>query len=311
MEVLVIDGESDDGTREIIGRLAEGDGRVKLLDNPGRFAGAAMKIGVTAARGDYVLRVDAHAEIPPDYIRTGMAILGERPDVWAVGGPVDRVAVDEAARLVAAINSNIFSTGNTRVRVGRVEGPVDAVLYPIWPRALFDRVGEFDESLVRNQDDDFHYRVRRAGGVIYQSQKMRARYYVRGSVRKLLRQYHQYAFWKVAVAKKHGRFLDWKPLAPPAFFGAVAAAAAAGFFWRGAWLVGGVLAAAYVAADVAASAAVARKAGPASFFRALGVFPVLHFQYAAGIASGIWYSVIRGLDPPELKRIKKYSGLTR
>lgn len=311
LEVLVVDGMSEDGTRDIIKAIATRDVRVRLVDNPALFAGGAMKVGVAAARGEYVVRVDAHAEIPPDYVRTGVAILEGHQEIWAVGGPVDRIASGEEGRLVAALNSNIFATGNTRVRVGRAEGPVDAVLYPVWRRDVFERVGGFDESLVRNQDDDFHYRIRAAGGVIYQSQKMRAEYYVRGSVRQLLRQYTQYAFWKVAVAKKHGRFIDWKPLVPPAFFAALALTAAGGFVTPYLWLVSGALAAAYIIADAAASAAVAAKTGLRGFFKAFAIFPVFHLRYALGILTGIWCFYVRGFSPEVVARRGIFSRLTR
>ena len=311
LEVLVVDGMSDDGTRDVVKAIATRDARVRLVDNPALFAGGAMRVGVAAARGEYVVRVDAHAEIPPDYIKTGVSILEGHPEIWAAGGPVDRVAVGEEGRLVAAINSNIFATGNTPVRVGRLEGPVDAVLYPVWRRDVFERVGDFDESLVRNQDDDHHYRIRAAGGVIFQTQKMRAKYFVRGSVRQLLRQYTQYAFWKVAVAKKHGRFIDWKPLVPPAFFAALALSAAGGFVTPYLWLAGGALAAAYLLADVAASAAVAVKAGLRSFFKALVVFPIFHLRYALGIVAGIWCFYVRGFSPGEVARRGTFSRLTR
>lgn len=311
IEVIVVDGMSGDGTRGIVNEIGSRDARVRLVDNPVLFAGGAMRVGVAAARGDYIARVDAHAEIPPDYIRTGVDILERRPEVWAVGGPVDRVAAGPEGRFVAAVNSNIFATGNTPVRVGRVEGPVDAVLYPVWRREVFDRVGYFDESLVRNQDDDFHYRVRLAGGVIYQSQKMRAKYYVRGSVRQLLRQYSQYAFWKLAVAKKHGRFPDWKPLAPPAFFAVLVLTAAAGFLRPYLWVAGGVLAGAYLLCDAVASAAVAIKAGFGNFFTALVVFPAFHLRYAAGIIAGAWYFYVRRLSPEDVVRRGKYCTLTR
>jgi succinoglycan biosynthesis protein ExoA len=311
LEVLVVDGMSDDGTRDVVKAIATRDARVRLVDNPALFAGGAMRVGVAAARGEYVVRVDAHAEIPPDYIITGVSILEGHPEIWAAGGPVDRVAVGEEGRLVAAINSNIFATGNTPVRVGRLEGPVDAVLYPVWRRDVFERVGDFDESLVRNQDDDHHYRIRAAGGVIFQTQKMRAKYFVRGSVRQLLRQYTQYAFWKVAVAKKHGRFIDWKPLVPPAFFAALVITAVGGFLTPYLWLAGGALAAAYIIADVAASATVAAKAGLLSYFKALVVFPIFHLRYALGIVAGIWCFYVRGFSPGEVARRGIFSRLTR
>lgn len=311
MEVLVVDGVSNDGTRDIVAEIGARDPRVKLVDNPGLFAGSAMKVGVAAGRGEYVVRVDAHAEIPPHYVKNGVAILEHNPGIWAVGGPVDRVATLEPGRFISAVISNIFATGNTPARIGRREGPIDAVAYPVWRRAVFARVGDFDDTLARNEDDDYFYRIRRAGGKIYQSQKMRAKYFVRGSVRQLWRQYTQYAFWKVAVAKKHGRFMDWRSFAPPAFFAALALAVAGGFLTPYLWLAGGVLAAAYLTADVVASAVVGAKTGLRSFFKALAVFPVFHFKYAMGIVAGIWCFYVRGLSPAEVARRGVFSRLTR
>jgi glycosyltransferase involved in cell wall biosynthesis len=311
LEVLVVDGMSADGTRDIIKEIATRDVRVRLVDNPDLFAGSAMRVGVAAARGEYVVRVDAHAEIPPDYVRTGVETLERNPGIWAVGGPVDRVAAGEEGRLVAAVISNIFATGNTPIRIGRREGFVDVVAYPVWRREVMNRVGDFDETLVRNEDDDYFYRIRRVGGIVYQTQKMRAKYYVRGSVRQLLRQYNQYAFWKIAVTRKHGRFLDWKPLVPPAFFAALALTAAGGFVTPYLWLAGGALAAAYFVADVAASVAVAAKTSLRDFFKALAVFPVFHLKYAMGIITGIWCFYVRGFSREEVVRRGIFSRLTR
>ncbi|MEE8638801.1 MAG: glycosyltransferase family 2 protein [bacterium] len=311
LEVLVVDGMSADGTRDIVNAIATRDARVRLVDNPDLFAGSAMRVGVTAARGEYVVRVDAHAEIPPDYVRTGVEAIERVPEIWAVGGPVDRVAAGEEGRLVAAVISNIFATGNTPIRIGRREGFVDVVAYPVWRREVLNRVGDFDETLVRNEDDDYFYRIRRAGGIVYQTQKMRAKYYVRGSVRQLLRQYNQYAFWKIAVARKHGRFIDWKPLVPPVFFAALALTAVGGFVTPYLWLVGGTLAAAYFVADVAASVAVAAKTSLRDFFKALAIFPTFHLKYAAGILAGMWCFYVRRFTREEVVRRGIYSRLTR
>jgi succinoglycan biosynthesis protein ExoA len=311
MEVLVVDGVSNDGTRDIVAEIGARDPRVRLVDNAGLFAGSAMRVGVAAGRGEYVVRVDAHAERPPHYVKTGVAILEQNPAIWAVGGPVDRVATLEPGRFISAVISNIFATGNTPARIGGREGPIDAVAYPVWRREVLDRLGDFDDTLARNEDDDYFYRIRRAGGKIYQSQKMRAKYFVRGSVRQLLRQYTQYAFWKVAVAKKHGRFMDWRSFAPPAFFAALALAAAGGFLTPYLWLVGGVLAAAYLSADVVASAVVGAKTGLRGFFKALAVFPVFHFRYAMGIVAGIWCFYVRGFSPGEAARRGIFTRLSR
>lgn len=311
MEVLVVDGMSDDGTRDVVRVYASRDPRVKLLDNPGLFAGDAMNVGVGAARGDVIARVDAHGALPPDYFRQAAALLAARPEVWAVGGPMTRVGKDENGRLVAVINSSNFATGNAALRCGEREGPVDAVAFPVWRRDVFARVGPFDEAFIRNQDDDFDMRLRRAGGIVYQTPRLRVQYFVRGTPARLLWQYFQYGAWKIFLLKKHGGLPGWTPLAPPAFFTVLALGLAGGFITPYAWLAAGVPAAFYVAADILASLGVAAKTAFRNFFKALAVFPALHFAYAAGMAAGVWYSYIRGFSAAEMRRRRKFARLTR
>ncbi|UCH78571.1 MAG: glycosyltransferase family 2 protein [Candidatus Coatesbacteria bacterium] len=311
MEVLVVDGMSTDGTRDVVAALAAADARVRLLDNEKLLAASALNVGLRVARGEYVLRLDAHGAIPPDHIKKGVAVLRAKPVVWAVGGPLDYVGSSTTGGVIAALARTFFSTGKAALRVGRKEGLVDAVPYPLWRREIFAWVGEFDESLARNEDDDYFYRLQRAGGFIYQTPAMRARYYVRDSFRKLFKQYYQYAFWKVVVARKHGRFPEWKPLVPPTFFGAVAAALAAGLIVPWAGYVAAALAGAYAVADVAASVAVGARAGVRGFIQALAVFPAFHLNYAAGLAAGFWYAYLRDLSPEEIVRRDICCALTR
>ncbi len=311
LEVLVVDGESDDGTREVVAALAADERRVRLLDNPGRYAGDAMNVGIRAARGAYVLRVDAHGAVPPDYIKNGVAVLRERPEVWAVGGPMARVGEGAEGRLVAAITASVFSTGNAAARGSEREGPVDAVAYPMWRRELFARVGLFDDAFVRNQDDDFDLRIRRAGGVVYQTPAMRVTYIVRASLRALLGQYYQYGFWKAAVLKKHRRLADWKPFVPLAFFGVIMGAVVAGIWTPYPIYGAAAVAALYLAADVFFSARVAVRTRAADFLRALALFPALHLSYAWGLARGAWYSYVRRLTPAQLRRQELCCRLSR
>jgi hypothetical protein len=221
------------------------------------------------------------------------------------------VGEGEAGRLVAALTSHPFSTGNTNVRVGEKEGPVDAVLYPVWRRDILEKVGLFDEDLVRNQDDDHHLRIRLAGGVIYQLPAMRARYHVRGSPARLLKQYGQYGFWKVVVARKHGRFADWKPLAPLVYFAATAVMLAAWPLWPWLGWLGAALAAVYAAADIVASLTIGSQLGARACFRALALFPALHFRYAYGMVRGVVAVYLQGLSKGEIRRRGLYAGLTR
>jgi len=102
MEVIVVDGISDDGTRETVGRLSRQDDRVKMLDNPQQIVPTAMNIGLRAARGDVFIRVDGHAEIPPDFVTRSVECLRDHPDAWVVGGRIETVADDFIGRAVAS-----------------------------------------------------------------------------------------------------------------------------------------------------------------------------------------------------------------
>jgi succinoglycan biosynthesis protein ExoA len=294
LEVIVVDGMSDDGTRDVLARLADRHPNLKVVDNPRLTAPTAMNVGLDAAEGEYIVRVDAHAAIPPEYIEIGVRYLKNRPDVWCVGGPRSRVGEGAAGELVGALSSSIFTTGNTHKRVGRYEGSTDQVAYPIWRRAVFDEIGRFDENMVRNQDDDIDVRVMNAGGIIYQLQRLRATYFVRGTVRKTLFQFYQYAYWKVFVLKKNGRLPDWKATVPTAFFISLIALCIAGVLWVPAAYAALVVLAVYGFAAILFAFPVAFKSRlwflPAVPF----LFAALHCVYAWGFLRGFIDAYVLG-----------------
>jgi succinoglycan biosynthesis protein ExoA len=294
LEVIVVDGMSDDGTRDILTRLADGHGNLKVADNPRLTAPTAMNVGLDAAGGDFIVRVDAHAAIPPDYVEVGVRYLGEHPEVWCVGGPRSRVGEGAFGELVGALSSSIFTTGNTHRRVGRYEGPTDGVAYPIWRREVFGEIGRFDEDMVRNQDDDLDVRVMNAGGIIYQLQHLRATYFVRSSVRKTLFQFYQYAYWKPFVLKKNGRIPDWKAGVPAVFFLTLIALTAAGAFWVPAAWAALALLAVYGFAAVLFAFPVAFKSRFWFFPAAPFLFAALHLVYAWGFLRGFIDAYVLG-----------------
>ena len=216
-EVVVVDGMSDDGTRAILGRLAGEDARVRVLDNPGRIVSSALNLGIAATASDVVIRVDGHARVAPDFVRTNLELLDEHPDAWSVGGPIVHRGRGRFARGVAAAMSSLLGAGGARHRLEDYEGYAEGAVFPAIRREVFARIGEFDEALVRNQDDEFNFRMTAAGGKIFISPRVRHEYFVRGSARKLFRQYLQYAYWKVQVMRKHKKVIAWRHLVPALF----------------------------------------------------------------------------------------------
>jgi glycosyltransferase involved in cell wall biosynthesis len=218
MEVLVIDGGSTDRGREIIREIAERDPRVRLLDNPRRITPAALNIGIRAARGAIVVRMDAHAVYPKDYLTTLTRALAET-GADMVGGYAESLPSAETAtsRAIALATNHAFATGSP-FRYRRKSGECDAVPYGCWRRELFDRVGLFDERLLRNQDNEHSSRILRDGGRIYMTSQAPVGYYIRSTLPTLWRQAAVTGMWNAFTQRLHPYTFRWRHFLPGIFF---------------------------------------------------------------------------------------------
>ena len=214
LEVIVVDGESDDGTQEEVRKLAADDPRLRLLTNPSQFVPQAMNIGIAAASGRFIGRVDGHCEVVAGYFSGCLERLATG-SFDCIGGVLVNEGRTPAGRAVSAATSSPIGVGSARFRTGRGgESLVDTLAFGVYRRDVFERIGPFDETLVRNQDDELNLRLVRAGGQILLVPALRIKYYVRDSIRMLGRQYFQYGYWKWRVFRKHGRFGSVRQLAP-------------------------------------------------------------------------------------------------
>jgi len=285
LEVIVVDGQSDDGTREVVeGLMAEVPG-LRLVDNPERTVPYAMNRGVRAASHDVVVRVDGHAEVYPDFLEENLAALAAHPECACVGGPIENVDLGPVSEAISLAMRSPFGVGNARFRTGGEDGYVDTLAFGAYRKADLVRVGLFDEELTRNQDDELNFRLLRAGRKIWFTNRIRSRYFVRGSYEKLWRQYYQYGYWKVYVNRKHGTVTNLRQLAPPALMAWLALLLVAGLFWgpaRWALLATLVL---YAAAALGSALALTRSPGPA--LRVMAAFAVLHAAYGLGYLAGL------------------------
>jgi glycosyltransferase involved in cell wall biosynthesis len=177
-EIIVLDGRSSDGSREIVDGLCRDLPRLYCIDNPAGTAPAAMNIGIRHAKGGVIIRADGHNFYPADYIENCVKCL-EQTGADNVGGPWMTVPADNSlgARLVAAMLSNPFGVGDSRFRISSKEGFVETVPFGAFRREVFDRVGMYNEKLVRNQDNELNARIRRAGGTIYQTPTLQTTYH--------------------------------------------------------------------------------------------------------------------------------------
>jgi succinoglycan biosynthesis protein ExoA len=215
-EIIVAEGLSTDGTREILARLAAAYTCLRIIDNPGRIVSTGFNTAVRAARGRIIVRIDVHTQYAPDYVRQCLAVLHET-GADNVGGPWVAKGTGYLGRAVAAAFQSPFAVGGARGHNPHYTGPVDKVYLGCWRREVFDRIGFFDEELVRNEDDEFNLRLSRAGGLIWQSSRIQSWYHPRASLRSLWRQYAQYGYWKVRVIQKYGWPASMRHLVPAVF----------------------------------------------------------------------------------------------
>lgn len=295
LEVLVVDGMSDDGTRELVTRLMAEVPGLMLLDNPEGTVPYAMNRGVRAASHDVVVRVDGHAEVYPGFLEECLAALEAHPECACVGGPIENVNLGPVAEAISLAMGSPFGVGNARFRTGGEDGYVDTLAFGAYRKSDLFRVGLFDEELARNQDDELNFRLLKAGRKIWFTNRIRSRYFVRGSYAKLWRQYFQYGYWKVYVNRKHGTVTNLRQLAPPAFVLWLALTLVAGLFWAPArWALLATLVA-YAAAALAA--ALARTRSPAALLRVTAAFAVLHVAYGLGYLAGLRDFLMLGRRP--------------
>ncbi len=186
MEIIIIDGGSRDRTREIVETYSD-KLNIKLLHNEKRIVTYALNIGVENAVGDYIIRLDAHAEFSSDYIEKCVFYL-DTTDADNVGGIAETVGLGKVGKMNAEILSSKFGVGNSAFRTESESSYVDTVPFGAFRREVFDRVGLFDPELPRSEDNDMNSRIRESGGKVFMSSDIRFRYFCRDTVKGLLSQ---------------------------------------------------------------------------------------------------------------------------
>lgn len=288
LQVIVADGHSEDATCEIIQHLAAQHPEIdlKMLDNPHKIVPTGFNLALQQASGEIIIRVDGHTVIAPDYVRQCVAALANS-DAACVGGRMNAIANQPTGEAIALATSTPFGIGGGQFHYSDQATWVDTVYMGAWPRQLFDELGGFDEELVRNQDDEFSYRLRAAGHRIWLDPTIISHYFCRDSIRHLWRQYYQYGFYKVRVMQKHPRQMRPRQFAPPLLVATVIGGlilAPFSIYIRILWLIALAL---YLTANLAASLYTARKAGWRHLVRLPPVFGVLHFSYGLGFWHGL------------------------
>jgi len=293
-EIIAADGLSEDNTRTILQELASRhpELNLKVIDNPGRTAPCGFNLALRVARGKLILRMDAHTEYAPDYIRQCVATLLVT-GAANVGGPWVARGQTYLSRAIAAAFGCDWVVGGARGHDPDYEGVVDTVYLGCWERSTLEKLGGFDEELVRNQDDELNLRITKSGGRVWQSPLIRSWYQPRNSLAELFKQYMQYGYWKVRVIQKQRLPASWRHLVPGAFVFALIGFGLGALCSRislGLWLA---TVTAYALLNLIASISSARRGG----WRLLPALPLVvacfHFGYGYGFLHGIWDFVIR------------------
>jgi succinoglycan biosynthesis protein ExoA len=307
-EVIVSDGMSDDGTRNIVSKLAKENPQLRIVDNPGHIVSTGLNAAIGEARGSVVMRMDAHTKYASDYVRNCLEVL-ETTGADNVGGPWVAKGTGIIGRAIAAAFQSPFSFGDTRGHNPAYEGIVDTVYLGCWPRHVFDRVGLFDEELVRNQDDEFNLRLTRAGRKIWQSPLIKSWYVPRGSLSSLFKQYVQYGYWKVRVIQKHKIPASVRHLVPGFLVLSLVVLALAAPWSRVAAWCWVALVGLYFMCNFVASILTAAQSDWRLFLLLPFVFACCHFAYGYGFLRGVWDFVILRRAPcstyTELTRTRK------
>ena len=280
LEIVIADGGSADGTRDLIARVAARDPRVRLLDNPDRFVAHGLNRAIASARGAVLVRVDGHCRVPSSYVSAAVEAL-RAWEAECVGGPVRTLAQRPIGECIAMAMSTRWGVGGATFRVARERRLVEHLPFGAWRRETLAWLGGFDERFVRNQDDEFSDRFRRAGGRILMLPEQVVDYWCRDSLTGLARQYVGYGLWKVqGIRVRGGRPASLRHVVPAALLVALVVGLALALVLRTPWpaLVTPLAYAAFLTLATLESYVTQGRA-------AVGlplVLPVLHAAYGAG-----------------------------
>jgi glycosyltransferase involved in cell wall biosynthesis len=297
LEVLIADGDSDDGTRELLVSLVATDARLRWIDNPQRIVSSGLNRAVAAAAGEVVVRMDVHTRYAPDYVAQCLQALAST-GAACVGGAWQPVGEGWPQRAIANAFSSRFGSGGAASRRADHDGAVDTVYLGAWRRETLQRAGGFDEALVRNQDDELALRIVRGGGVVWQSAAIRSWYTPRASFAALFRQFYQYGYWKVPVIRKHRLPASPRHLAP---FGLVLAltvlAVAAPWSGPARWVLAALVSLYALAALGNAVLLAVRLRTPGDAPGIAWAFVCMHFGYGLGFGRSLFDHLVLRRTP--------------
>ncbi len=218
LEIIIADGNSDDGTKKELDKLKKQYNSLKVIDNPELTMPKGFNLALSASTSEFILMLGGHSIIPKNYISKSVEnIIINNAD--CSGGVLNTIGEGFWGKIIASTISSIFGVGNVSFRVQNAKpGYVNSVPYGCYKRIVFEKLGLLDEELKRNQDDEFNFRIIQAGMKIWQDSSLVINYYCRSTLRKLFKQYFEYGLYKVRVIQKRNQIISLRHLVPTIFF---------------------------------------------------------------------------------------------
>ena len=297
LEVLFIYGMSSDKTRDIVADYQVNCPFIHLLDNPNRIVPCAMNIGIKAARGEIIIRLDGHALYPQDYFSKIVEWHQKLPDAWNVGGVCDTRVVNSTpiSEAIAKVMSDKFGVGNSTFRTGtdREFLRVDTVPFGAYKSFVFDRVGAYNERLVRCQDIELNKRVAHAGGPIYMIPSIRCTYIPRENLKSFYRNRYLTGYWVILTCfiTQTTKNLGLRHFVPALFVLALLLPIILGLFWRPFFLISVSVSLLYIVAMLFRSVMIVDER--TTVFSLLKAFCCIHFSYGLGSLSALFSYILK------------------
>lgn len=286
LEILVLDGQSTDGSREIVEKMFHGRSNCRLIDNPGVVQAHAWNLGIKESTGEVVGIISAHCELAGDYVSEAVKTL-VRTGADLVGGPMRPAGRGTIGQAVAIATSTPFGVGNAKFHYAEREADVDTVYMGLCWKKLYERIGGFDVSMACNEDDELSYRLLERGGRIICNPSIRSLYYNRSSFSSLWRQYYRYGYWKVRVMQKHLAQMHVRHFVPAGFVVTVGGTALLGILPPGKLLLFLPVMLLYLAANMLASIVAGYKTKFPQIHLLSLAFITLHISYGLGFLGGL------------------------
>ena len=281
-EILVIDGMSTDRTGEILARLQIDHPNIQVITNPRRLQSHGMNLGIHLARGEYVVRMDAHAMYAPDYVRRCVELL-QRGDAGEVGGVQKAIGTTYFTQAVALAMTHPYGVGDARFRYTKCEIYADTVYLGAWRRSTLLELGGFSNEV--NEEGDLNYRLRKAGYRILVSPRIELQYIVRRTLLELVRQYAWYGRARTQTLVRYPDSVRWRQLAAPLLVLALVFSVA---IFPVSPPLGLMLPSLYIASDLGVSAALSWRKGIRYFPAVSVIFAAMHISYGLGFFGGMF-----------------------